>query len=271
MEAGVSLSVEVVEAYDLAYGEHQPHRLDDGCELYYELRGEGPHLCIVNNMYIVSPVWRNFTGRLATRNRILTYDLRNQGASSRMDRDFGFEDHVSDLLSLLDALEIERTYLLGTSISTLVCRDFAAAHPERVKGLIVFGPVFNPLGNRRRKYLTRSWLASLEAGGPAALFNHFYPLVFSDHTIEDGGSATYLALRERFLALNSKQQLRQNLTASLSTSDDAATLGAIACPTLLAAGEGDFLSSRSSLEALAGLFGQARVATVPFAAHVPYF
>jgi pimeloyl-ACP methyl ester carboxylesterase len=188
-----------------------------------------------------------------------------------VDGEFGFEQHVADLLSLLDALEIERTYLLGTSISTLLCRDFAIAHPERVKGLVIFGPVFNPIGSRRRKHLTRSWLASLDQGGPAALFNHFYPLVFSDHTIEDGGSASYLALRERFLALNSKKQLRQNLTASLSTGDEAANLKLIGCPALLAAGEGDFLSSRSSLEATARLFGRARSAVIPFAGHVPYF
>lgn len=267
----MSLNAEVIEAYDLAYGDHELHRLAGGGELYYEQRGEGPDLCIVNNMYVVSPAWRNFTQRLVTRNRILTYDLRNQGASSRVEGDFGFEDHVADLLSLLDALEIERTYLLGTSISTLICRDFAIAHPERVKGLVIFGPVFNPLGSRRRKHLTRSWLASLEHGGPAALFNHFYPLVFSDHTIEDGGSATYLALRERFLALNSKEQLRQNLTASLSTGDDAASLKLVECPVLLAAGESDFLSSHSSLEATARLFGRARAAVIPFAGHVPYF
>jgi 3-oxoadipate enol-lactonase len=267
----MSLNREIIEAYDLAYGGHAPHRCADGTELYYELRGEGPNLCIINNMYIVSPLWRNFTTSLVSQHQILSYDLRNQGASSRIKGDFEFSQHVEDLLSLLDRLEIERTYLLGTSISTLICRDFAAAHPERVKGLLLFGPVFNPVGSKRRKYLTRSWLKSLEAGGPAALFNHFYPLVFGDHTIENGGSAAYLALRERFLALNSQEQLRQNLSASLTTDDDAATLGRISCPTLLAAGDGDFLNSRSSLDATGRLFPDARVETVPFAGHVPYF
>lgn len=267
----MTLSSDVIEAYDLAYDGHEPHRCADGAELYYELRGAGPDLCIINNMYIISPLWRNFTARLVSENRILTYDLRNQGASSRIVGEFGFADHVADLLSLLDALEIERTYLLGTSISTLIARDFAAAHPERVKGLLMFGPLFNPVGSKRRKYLTRSWLNSLEAGGPAGLFNHFYPLVFGDHTIETGGSAAYLALRERFLALNSKEQLRQNLSASLTTRDDAATLKEIVSPTLLATGDGDFLSSRTSLEASAELLGDASVEVIPFVGHVPYF
>jgi 3-oxoadipate enol-lactonase len=266
-----ALAQETIEAFDLAYGDHELHRTADGAELYYELRGAGPALTIVNNMYIIGPLWRNFTRALVGENRILTYDLRNQGASSIEDGELSFADHVSDLASLLDALGIEQTYLLGTSISCLICRDFAAVHPERVKGLVLCGPTFNPLGSKRRKYLTKSWLASLQAGGPAALFNHFFPLVFGDHAIEHGGTPAYLAMRERFLALNSEEQLRKNLSASLTSDDDPAKLREIACPVLLLSGDGDFLNSASSLEGTARLCRQAEVQIVPFSGHVPYF
>jgi pimeloyl-ACP methyl ester carboxylesterase len=222
-------------------------------------------------MYIIGPLWKNFTERLVERNTVITYDLRNQGASTPIDGELTFEHHVEDLVTLLDTLEIEHTYLIGTSISTLICRDFARAHPERVRGLVLLGPVFNPLGSKRRKYLTRSWLRSLEAGGPRALFDHFYPVVFGDHTIENGGSPAYLALRERFLALNSQGQLEKNLSASLTTQDDPAKLAEISCPTIVGAGDGDFLNSATSLEGLASLFPNARSEVIPYAGHVPYF
>jgi len=111
----------------------------------------------------------------------------------------------------------------------------------------------------------------LAAGGPRGLFDHIYPLVYSDRTIESGGSATYLALRERFLALNSPSQLETNLKASLTTNDDARVLSGIACPTLLAAGESDFLASHASMEATARLLPRGRAAIIPMAGHVPYF
>ena len=271
MTATVGLSKERVEAVDLKYGDHQPHRGPDGVEIYYELRGQGPQLTIVNNFFIISPLWRNFTQRLVKGHRILTYDLRNQGASSPAGEALQFSSHVQDLTDLLDALGVAATYLVGTSISTLICRDFAIAHPDRVLGLVLVGPVFCPFGSKRRKYLTKSWLNSLENSGPGALFDHIYPLIYNDRTIENGGTPTYLAIRERFLALNSHEQVRKNLTASLTTDDDPSKLRQVKCPTLLLAGDGDFLSSPTSLEATAKIMPDARVEVINFAGHVPYF
>ncbi len=261
----------IKDAYGSGYDAAQILKRDDDVEIYYEMRGDGPPLCIVNNMYIVGPLWKNFTTKLVESTRVITYDLRNQGASTQIASEFALADHVGDLLALLDVLEIEKTYLLGTSISTLICRDFALAHPERVRGLVLLGPYFNSLGHRRRKYLTRSWLRTLQAGGPRALFEHFYPLVFTDHTIEHGGSAAYLALRERFHAFNPQRQLETNLAVSLTTRDDPKRLKEIKCPTLIGAGEGDFLNSSRSIEELARLFLNARATIIPHAGHVPYF
>ena len=262
-----------VDTYDLAYGAGELMTLPDGSELYYEVRGPvgAPTLVIVNNYFIICPLWRNFTAELATRYRVLTYDLRNQGASSRADAGLTFERHVDDLADLLAGLGLDDVFLLGTSISTLICRDYALRHPGRVRGMILLGPVFNPFGDRRRKYLTKSWLHSLATGGPRGLFDHIYPLVYSDRTIESGGSATYLALRERFLALNSAAQLEINLRASLTTDDDPRMLGEIRCPTLLAAGESDFLASATSIELAARLIPLGRSTIIPLAGHVPYF
>jgi pimeloyl-ACP methyl ester carboxylesterase len=131
------------DAYGSGYDAAQILKRDDDVEIYYEVRGDGPPLCIVNNMYIVGPLWKNFTTKLVKSTRVITYDLRNQGASSQIASEFALADHVGDLLALLDALEIEQTYLLGTSISTLICRDFALAHPERVCGLVLLAPYFN--------------------------------------------------------------------------------------------------------------------------------
>lgn len=256
---------------NLKQGRQKKLQSSDGVELSYELRGQGPNLTIVNNFFLTSPLWRNFTRQLVQHNRVLTYDLRNQGASTPVKGKLDFSSHVRDLVNLLDTLGIEKTYLLGSSISTLICRDFALAYPERVLGLILVGPVFCPFGSRRRKYLTRSWLNTLHNGGPAALFEHIYPLIYCDRTIENGGTPAYLAIRERFLAMNGHEQTRVNLEASLAADDDPSKLRRIPCPTLLLAGDGDFLSSATSLEATAKLLPHGRVEILNFAGHVPFF
>jgi 3-oxoadipate enol-lactonase len=261
----------VMPELDLRYLDHRPVSLPDGTELYHELRGQGPMLTLINNFYMVSPVWRSFTSRLAETTRVLTYDLRNQGASTSPVWDAPFEAHVDDLGQLLDALEIEQTYLLGSSISTLICREFAVRYPDRVKGLILVGPAFSPLGPRRRKMIGQSWLNSLKSGGAEQLFEHLYPLVFSDRMVHEGGSETYLGLREAFIALNSPEQLQYSLETSLEIDDDPDKLRAIRRPTLVLIGDGDFQWSQATLDTTVEMMPDARAVTLPNAGHVPFF
>jgi pimeloyl-ACP methyl ester carboxylesterase len=264
------MDAQKVEALDLRYDDTgRIHETSDGESLYYELRGEGPTVTFVSTIYVMATAWRNFTGELVQRNRILTYDLRNQGASAEAPA--SFSQHVEDLRHLLDGLEIEQTYLVGSSISTLICRDFAVAYPDRVKGLVLMGPSMSPWGKGRRKRIVRSWLAALEAGGAPALFDLIYPIVFGDKLIAEGRSATHLALRERFLAINSKAQLAENLTASLQASDDVELLRRISNPTLLMVGDDDFTASRGAMVEMMRLIGRGRIEVLSECGHLPYF
>jgi pimeloyl-ACP methyl ester carboxylesterase len=264
------LDVQQIESWDARYsGTQAMHRTQAGIELYYEHRGEGPWLTIVSSAFVVSTAWRNFTSRLVQSNSVLTYDLRNQGASTPGDG--SYPNHLSDLESLLDGLGVQQTYLLGVSLATLLCRDFVVQNPERVKGMILCGPAISPYQSLRRSWLIRAWMAALESGGPGALFDAFYPLVFGDRTVAQGGSAAYLALRERFLTLNSKAQLRENLRGTLEADDDPEKLRAIGCPVLLLTGDNDFSMGRSSLHDLAALIPDARVRTIERCGHIPYF
>jgi 3-oxoadipate enol-lactonase len=260
-----------ITSLDLRYSSHERFQAPSGVELYYELQGQGPAITFVNNFFLVSPAWRGYTRNLVQRNRLLTYDLRNQGASSASATPPQVADHVNDLRHLMGWLRIQPTYLLGTSISAVISLVFALLHPEMVKGLILVGPAISPYGRRRRTYLTQSWLASLESGGPVALFNHIYPVVFDDEAIEMGGTVTYLALRERFLALNSHEQLRASLLGALAARDGPELLRGIGCPTLLLVGDSDFHWSASALQAACGLLQRGRAEVIAGAGHIPFF
>ena len=256
---------------DIRYLNHAALALPGDGELYYEDRGKGPPVLLLNNFYLVSPVWRNFTDQLEGEFRLISYDLRNQGASYPGSKPVEFADHVEDVRRLLDHLGIEKTYIVGTSISTLIARDFALAYPERVAGLVLVGPAFSPNGSLRRKLITRSWLASLDAGGTEQLFDQLYPLVFADHMVNGGGTATYLALRENFLSLVSATSIRENLDASLQVNDDPADLEKIAAPTVIVIGDGEFMWSDSLLRAALERIPDARAVILRQAGHVPFF
>jgi 3-oxoadipate enol-lactonase len=259
-----------VEMLDLTYKEDVcRHRVDQDCELYFEVEGEGPSVTFVSSIYVVSTAWRNFTRRLRDHHGLLTYDLRNQGASTGAAS--GFAQHTEDLKSLLDGLGIARTHLVGTSISTVICRNFAACYPERVSSLVLIGPPFSPFGSVRRDMITKSWLKALELGGPRHLFDTMYPLVFGDRAQALGGTGAYVALRERFLATNSAAQLRANLAEALDSGSDAEVLGEISAPTLLLAGDDDFTVGPASLRALAELMPNGRAEVFADCGHLPFF
>ena len=260
---------------DLRYRDNDRIRVADPAsgrelEFYYELRGEGPQITVVNNFFLIAPMWRNFTEALVSRNRVLTYDLRNQGASSSGFEEVAWSDHVEDLRRVLDALEIERTCLVATSVSGLICRDFAAAYPERVSGLVLTGPALSPYGGRRRRAVTKAWLTTLERAGTEALFDHLYSMVFAEATLESGGTAAYLGLREAFVALHGTDPVAANLRSSLHADDNPDLLRAIQCPTLLLVGENDFLWSATSLADAAELIPDCRATLMPVAGHLPY-
>jgi len=256
---------------EMRYRDETPLLTEAGREFYYEVNGSaGPHLTIVNNFFLTAPMWRTFTPRLAERNRVLTYDLRNQGASFSDPGEIAWKDHVDDLAEVLTGAGVERTYLVGTSISALICRDFALAHPERVAGLVLVGPVCTASNGRRRRAITRSWVNSMENGGTAALWDHLYSMVFGEATMETLGSVGYLGLREAFTSLHSVDIVAPNLRSSLEASDDPALLGRLTCPTLLMVGEEDFLWNPTAVAETERLLKDVTTVWLPAIGHLPY-
>jgi 3-oxoadipate enol-lactonase len=256
---------------DLRYLQRPPLRTPSGDEFYYEQHGtKGPQLTFVNNFFLVAPMWRTFTQELVQHNRILTYDLRSQGASCGGSPDVKWTEHVEDLEALLDGFGIERTYLVGTSISALLCRDFAIAHPERVAGIVMAGPTCSPIGGYRRSAVTRSWINTLEAGGTKALWDHLYSMVFGEKTMQALGTPGYLGLREAFVSLHSVDSTLANLHSSLQASDDPDLLSQVGCPIRLVIGEDDFLWNTTSIGQAERLIRSGSTTVLPHTGHLPY-
>ena len=238
-------------------------------ELAWETRGTGPDLIMINNFFMDLAHWRAATARLAGSHRVITYDLRNQGASGRSPQ-AGWDDHLGDLLALTEHLGAQRPYLLGTSDSTVLARDFAIRHPDRAGGVILVGPTFSPYGVRRVDQVTQSWIDALDRQGPAAFFEMSYPLVFGDKLIEEYGE---LGFRSRLMAFTTHvdpQELRAGLELVLASDRDPALLSRLACPTLLLNGDDDFCLGVQAAQEIARLLPDGRLVIMPGSGHLPY-
>ena len=121
-----------------------PHR---GRRVAYEIRGDGPPLVApawwVSHLELdwQSPNFRRFWEGVAGGYTLIRYDRLGVGMSDRTIRetDLTIDGEVAMLRALLDELELERVSLVGGSCGSCTAIAFAAAFPERVERLVLYG------------------------------------------------------------------------------------------------------------------------------------
>jgi len=263
---------DTLERLDLSYLEGAPRiRTREGVELYCETRGEGPAIMTLNNFFMTTPTWRVFTDELAQSYCVISYDLCGHGQSTHPEQyPASWAEHVADVIGLLDALEIEKTYLISTSVSTVLARDVALAHPDRVKGIVLAGPCLGPKGMRRHRQVQRAWLLTLEHHGQAALYAHLYPEVFGADMNEELGTPGFLGLRESFLAVTNAKDLANGLNLAMKGETSPELLARIEAPTLVIIGDDDILLSLTGAKELAEKFPNGSYEIMPGAGHLPF-
>jgi 3-oxoadipate enol-lactonase len=82
--------------------------------------------------------------------RVVTYDARAHGASTGAeDPDaYDYDDLVEDLGAVMDDRGIDRAVLVGASMGAHTAVRMALDHPERVAGLVIATPAFDPEEDR---------------------------------------------------------------------------------------------------------------------------
>ncbi len=76
---------------------------------------------------------------LAKDSDVLLYDLRGHGLTQMTNSGFKLEDHLSDLVSILEVVDWRHrpVYLVGNSFGGQLALAFARAYPERTAGLVL--------------------------------------------------------------------------------------------------------------------------------------
>lgn len=81
-------------------------------------------------------LWDGVADILAARgHRVVALDQRGHGLSDKPDDGYDFGTLTDDLVAVLDALGIETVIAVGQSWGANVVLEFAARHPERVRGV----------------------------------------------------------------------------------------------------------------------------------------
>jgi pimeloyl-ACP methyl ester carboxylesterase len=121
--------------------------------------GEGPSALVLHGGPALPDYMGGCAELLADRFDCVRYTQRGVTPSAQVGP-YTIEAHVADAVQVLDALEIDRAWLVGHSWGGHLALHVLASHADRVAGLIcvdplgAYGDVFEPFGRNLRAKLT---------------------------------------------------------------------------------------------------------------------
>lgn len=231
----------------------------------YESKGAGPD-AIVFLHGIGGDAW-SFALQLdamAPTRRAVAWNMPGYGGSPAV-ASLSFADLASALEELLDRLKIERADLFGHSIGGMVALEFAATRPGRVRSLILCAttPSFGNKDGTFNEQFLKARLGPLDAGKTMAeLASTAIPAV-----IGPGADPAGVALVQKSMSGIPVDAYR-TVVKCLVTFDRRTSLGGIAAPTLLIAGERDPNAPPRSMAKMAEAMPNARFAEIAGAGHL---
>lgn len=101
-------------------------------------RGAEQTVVLIHGMFSnLSIYYFNIAPILAKHFHVVMYDLKSHGMSERFPDGYDLETMSSDVLALMDALEIDKAHLVGYSFGGLISLQTALKAPSRIKQLAV--------------------------------------------------------------------------------------------------------------------------------------
>ncbi|WP_248962766.1 haloalkane dehalogenase [Sphaerisporangium perillae] len=112
--------------------------------MFYRDLGAGSPMVFLHGNPTSSHLWRHILPAIGSGRR-LAPDLIGMGQSGKPAIDYTFADHSRYLDAWFDALELDEVILVGHDWGGALAFDWAARHPERVRGIAFTETIIKPM------------------------------------------------------------------------------------------------------------------------------
>jgi pimeloyl-ACP methyl ester carboxylesterase len=259
---------------------------DGTCIRGWRGEGDGVPLILSNGLGTIPEAWPALM-KPDSGYRVRTWYYRGTFGSQRPSDPsrIRVEDHVDDLIALMDHEGIERALVAGWSIGVNIAFEMAERHPDRVAGLMavagVPGGTFGTMGaplriprRLRRPVATRAARVLRTAGPLLTPIAHRIPvndrvawlITHSGFMLPAAKAEVVTPMLTEFLRQDWRWYMKLAVAAAEHQSMD---LSFVQCPTTLVAGKHDVLTSMDDVIDAAAKIPHAQITVLPGSHFLP--
>jgi pimeloyl-ACP methyl ester carboxylesterase len=240
---------------------------NEGTNLSYERRGDGPVVVLVQGLGLPGDLWLNLPGGLVKSGfTVVTPDNRGTGQSDAPTPPYTMRQLAGDLAAVIRDVDRGPAVVVGISFGGMVAQHLALRHASLVRGLVLAAttcgpPVGRPPSLRVFWTLVRSFNYAPETG------RRLHELMLHPHTLRSGGPRIF---EEWERAVTQRPTGWRGLWGQVSAATLHSTgfsLHDIHCPTVVITGEDDRVVPPVNSRILADRIPGAELVMVSRAGH----
>lgn len=206
--------------------------------LHYTVTGTGPEtIILVHGLMLASPSWHHQVAHLSRTHRVITFDLRGQGASEKTRDGLDLDSLAEDTATLIRTLAPQGAHLVGFSMGSFVALRVAARHPDLVRTLALIGPS-GEAEDPRNRWRYKVLIGLVSVFGPRVAIGPMMKILFGDSFLADPAQTPVLDHWRRYLRALPRSLVRA-AAASAARGAIMAELASITAPTLVISGTED--------------------------------
>jgi pimeloyl-ACP methyl ester carboxylesterase len=109
---------------------------------YYD-QGEGKPILFIHGGGACIETWHYQLKDLQSNFRLIAPDCRGHGRTNDTDEVYSHELHASDMIKLLDHLDVEKADVVGWSDGSFIALQMALDYQERIKSMVLLGGAYS--------------------------------------------------------------------------------------------------------------------------------
>jgi pimeloyl-ACP methyl ester carboxylesterase len=240
----------------------------DNLHIYYEIQGNEAAketLVFLNGLSQSTASWLLTTPYFKENYKIVLIDFIFQGKSDKTGDWRTFDQHASDVISILNQLKVEKVIIIGLSYGSLVAQHMAVNFPEHISKLVLIStfahktPYFEAI--------ELSWWRALEFGGYSLMLDIMLPSVLSENYFTNPLIPIDLMKQARQESIDDKQALFKLMRATKEREDYRKKLVNITIPTIVIQGEKDLLFPVHMAKEVSYSIPKSKLVIIPNAGH----